>query len=95
MNTIRFDEIVEVKSLSEFMIKGREWFTYHNDISNSIKVVDKIVGAALSGSVISEKTARMFLESISDKQLDAVINNTISYLKKLNIQIPINKRGDK
>ena len=56
-----------------------------------LKVIDKIVGASLPEYVTNEKQAREFLLSISDKQLEVVVKNTISYLKECNIKIPINE----
>jgi len=90
MNTIRLDKIIEVESISEFIIKGRYWFTYYNDISESIKVVDKILGASLPRHVLNEKDARIFLLSISDVRLESVFNKTKLDLKALNIKYPIN-----
>lgn len=95
MNTIRFDEIEDVKLISEFTIRDRVWFTYYNDISKDIKVVDKILGAALPGNINSEGQARAFLFTISDKQLSAVILNMEKYLNENDIKIPINKELSK
>ena len=91
MNTIQYDRIVKVESISEFIIRDREWFSYYNDIIESNRVVDKITGAALPRHITNEKESRVFLISISDEKLNAVIKNIILYLDQNNIKYPINK----
>ena len=90
MKTIRLDKVKNVEAISEFTIRDRVWFTYYNDVSETINVVDKILGSALPSNVNSENDARAFLITISDKLLSAVISDAENYLKEYDIKIPVN-----